>query len=663
MRAPTYERLGYKRLIVDYHFSSFVPGTLKNANAADYVAMCTSLGVDSVLVYAKDHWGHCYFATDEFPRHPNVSQDLFGEILAGLRAWDIVGYAYISIGWDEHAVRTKPGWAMRDETGDLIRRGAAADDRVTGRWQYICLNSPYRTYVLAQIRALIARYDFPALFLDILFLNPAGRVCHCDACKNLWARAHSTPLPTTFTQEYVAFAIEASAQFQREVKSLITQSGKDIWITHNFGLPYEHDDYVAFEVNPLGRNYVRDSALTKIMRAEANGREIELIGHRFNMDWDFTTKSKTLMRWEAATVAAHNGALMWVDQPLTDGSFDPSAIAAMRDSFRVTDAIVPHVRGSTPYAEIALLYPALDTRLHPDDELDFVGAYKWLSELHFPFDVIGDQQLTRESLKRFRLVIVARAQHLAPNAIAALTNYVREGGHLIFTHQTSLPNLVRIEQPVVHPASFIRPNIELESTYLRVNETVWFQPQTQFETRAIHVEPNIAVTFEQWISHNVAPGEITQRPAIVTGTFGTGKYIYAGARLFAEFARQELNALRELLIALVNHVYVPTIWVDAPRIVEATFNQRGDELIVCLVNGLVNRPTLGGVLILRDEPGHIVPDEIIPISNVRVHVKNRFVHAATDAHENSLTISGDETENVVTLNRLDEFAVIKLVCQ
>jgi hypothetical protein len=38
MQGPTYDLLGYKRLIVDYHFSSFVAGTLAQASATAYVA-------------------------------------------------------------------------------------------------------------------------------------------------------------------------------------------------------------------------------------------------------------------------------------------------------------------------------------------------------------------------------------------------------------------------------------------------------------------------------------------------------------------------------------------------------------------------------------------------------------------------------------------------
>ena len=83
---------------------------------------------------------------------------------------------------------------------------------------------------------------------------------------------------------------------------MIAAAGKTVQTTHNLGLPYADDDYVAFEVNPLGRNYFRGSALAKIMRADAGGREVELIGHRFNQGWVFTTKIHGLMRWGAATL-------------------------------------------------------------------------------------------------------------------------------------------------------------------------------------------------------------------------------------------------------------------------------------------------------------------------------------------------------------------------
>jgi hypothetical protein len=670
---PGYDLLGYKRLIVDYHFSAFVTGTLANANAGDYVAACAALGVDSVLVYAKDHWGHCYYATSSEPRHPNVPQDLFGQVLAGLRQRGIVGYAYFSVGWDEHAVRSHPEWAMRDAWGEFIRRGAPEDDRVTGRWTYLCMNSPYRDVALRQLRAIVTDYDFPALFLDILFLNPARRVCHCADCQALWvAHGHADPLPTTYTPAYLSFAVATLGRFHQEAKTLIAAAGKSIRTTHNFGLPYDADDYVAMEINPLGRNYFRGSALAKIMRAEAGGREVELIGHRFNQDWDFTTKGSGLMRWEAATVLAHNCALMWVDQPHMDGSFDPQAAAAMRAGYAVVDDLAPHLRSATPYAEVALLYASNSVALNPDEELDFVGAYQLLTELHWPFDVIAERDLTVEALQHFRLLIVPHTRHLTAAASAAVAAYVHGGGALIFTHASAmlspsgqplvLPGfgLVQIAEPLSHPASFLKPAISLSSAHLRVTESLAFRPAGAAHSWATHVAPNIAVTRTEWVSHNVAPGADSGQPAVVSGASGQGSYVFCAPRLFAESVRQGLPALREFLTALLGHLYQPTLWVEVPAPVEATFSRQGDDLVICLVNSPVGKPALGGVMLLRDTPGYLAFDACLPIHDVRIHLHGRYVADARDGRDRPLTIAATANAATVLLARLDEYAVVRL---
>ena len=672
---PTYDLLGYKRLIVDYHFSDYVSGTLADANAEAYVNACVELGTDSVLVYAKDHWGNCYFDTPHYPRHPNVPQDLFGEILAGLRENGIVGFAYFSVSWDEHIARRHPEWVMRAVDGTQIRRGAPIEDRITGRWRYLCMNSPVRDYLLGQIAELIGNYDFPALFLDILFMNPAGQICHCTWCQERWREQHGIPLPESYTPEYLAFITETLGNFQQDVRSIIAASGKHIQITHNFGLPYEYDDYLAFEFNTLGRNFLRGSAIAKIMRAQAAGREVELIGHRFNQDWDFTTKSPVLMRWEAATVLAHNCALMWVDQPHMDGSFDSAGIAAMKASYEVVDELLPHVRGSKPYAEIALLYPTRSMRLEPEQELDFVGAYRLLSELHWPFDVISEEQLNQEQLQSFRLLIIPSARHLSAEAVSAVSEYVKQGGHLLFTHQTAtasptpdhLPTdsfgMVQILKADNHPASFLRPSGKYScgNEYLRVTDTCAFRALADAETCATFVEPNITVTWDQWVSHNVAPGTDTGQPAVIHGIWGKGQFIYAAPRLFAEYGRQGLSAIATFATALLSDLVEPDIWVEAPKSVEATYNRQGDDLVVVLINGITNRPVRGGVMMLGDSPGDDSIDEIIPVPDIRLRVQQGIVLAANDMRGEAFAITIEsESSSIVTLESLAQYDVIRM---
>ncbi len=675
---PTYDRLGYKRLIVDYHFSAFVPGTLSKASAGDYVAACASTGADAVLIYAKDHWGHCYYATDTFPRHPNVPQDLFGEVLTGLKARGLTGYAYFSVGWDEQAARANPDWAMRGADGRPLRRRAPAADQVTGRWTYLCVNSPYRDYALAQIAEILQGYPFPALFLDILFLNTSGHVCHCEHCRARWALEHTEALPSAFTPAYLDFAIETLGRFQRDVKRLAARTGRkaQIEITHNFGLPHEDDDYVTFEVNPLGRNYLRGSGLAKIMRAEADGREVELIGHRFHQDWDFTTKAATLMQWEAATVLAHNCALMWVDQPNMDGTFDGNALAAIQQSFATVDELAPHVRGSVPWAEIGLLYGERSILLDPDEEQDFVGAYKLLTAHHWPFDVVTERQLTVERLRAYRLLIVPNVRHLTPEAAAAIDAYVRQGGALFFTHHTATESLtaqplsargfgiVDVEAALPFPASFMRPaqGVELGSTHLRVEETLRFHAPPGVQILATHVAPNITVTDSRWVSHNVAPGEDTALPAVVTGNAGAGRYVYAAPRLFAEVVRQGLPALSQFVTHLMGTLITPSLWVEAPGIVEATYLVQDGDLVICLVNGLVEKTAIGGFLHLREAPAYLSPVEVVPIADLHICLRGHKVLEARDGTGKALAIAVAEhgEQTTITLERLDLYAVVRI---
>jgi hypothetical protein len=301
-----------------------------------------------------------------------------------------------------------------------------------------------------------------------------------------------------------------------------------------------------------------------------------------------------------------------------------------------------------------------------------VGAYRLLTELHWPFDVIAERDLTVEALRRFRLLIVPNARHLTPEASAAIAAYVAAGGALIFDYETATLNpsgqplpqpgfgLVQSAGPLPHAASFLKPASPLSSAHLRVTETLAFSTATPAHTWATHVLPNIDVTGERWVSHNVAPGEETGQPAVVSGASGQGRYVYCAPRLFAESIRQGLPALREFLTALLGHLYQPSLWVDAPAIVEATFSRQGDDLVVCLVNGPVGKPALGGLMLLRETPGYLAFDEFLPIHDVRIHLHGQHVVDASDGRGRPFVISLTDYDTVVTVAHMEEYAVVRI---
>jgi len=196
MHGNTYPVEGYKRMILDYHFSEFNPAALKNANATAIVETMTRLKVDSLLLYAKDHWGNCYFATKKFKRHKNVPQDLFGEVLEGLHKNNIKVSAYYSVGWDEYVSRNNPDWIMRDKQGQPYQLQYYKTHPYYARWTVLCVNSPYRNYSLGEIEEIVSQYDFESLFLDIFGRFP---LCYCHYCRALWKQRYGDNLPTELT--------------------------------------------------------------------------------------------------------------------------------------------------------------------------------------------------------------------------------------------------------------------------------------------------------------------------------------------------------------------------------------------------------------------------------------------------------------------------------
>jgi hypothetical protein len=233
--AGKYARLGYKRLILDYHYSEFVPHTLANANSKEIVDAMAYLGVDSLLLYAKDCWGIVYHDTRISHKHANVRCDLFGEVSRGLLKRGIRTIGYFQVGWEELTARAHPEWRVVNASGGPVRDGGT--DPTAGKWTWLCLNTPYREYALAQIQELIANYDMEALFLDCILYWPGASNCYCDCCQELWRGQYGAEIPKPFSPEdtarYMDFFARNTERFYAQVKDIIKAAGKDIWLTHN----------------------------------------------------------------------------------------------------------------------------------------------------------------------------------------------------------------------------------------------------------------------------------------------------------------------------------------------------------------------------------------------------------------------------------------------
>jgi len=156
-------------------------------NLEGAIAASRDAGGQSLMFYAQDHWGYAFYPSNSAIRHPNLKFDLFGTECALARKAGISIMSYYSLQFNNQCAIAHPDWAWTNEQG--------TEQRFYGRWHVMCLDSPYRQYVLAMMDEIFARYEVDELFLDIFGIqfatysrNGLNPFCFCGYTQQAWKR-------------------------------------------------------------------------------------------------------------------------------------------------------------------------------------------------------------------------------------------------------------------------------------------------------------------------------------------------------------------------------------------------------------------------------------------------------------------------------------------
>jgi hypothetical protein len=421
-----------------------------------------------------------------------------------------------------------------------------------------------------------------------------------------------------------------------------------------------------FESSPNGAEFYAFGTNTKMFRAHAHGREVQMNPHRANKYIDYVNCPIPTLTWVSAVAVSHNAGQMWCDMANIDGRIDEMAVRSMKAAFRVVDHLVPRIQGTVPYAEIAVLFSERDyiliegTKLK--DQTDFNAACKLLSDLHWPYDVVADEHLNLAELSTYRLLILPSLQYLSKAHRQMVLDYLEQGGHVFFCGRCAV--LDRDGRPHAEPElglvkvrerhelrSYIKTVFPIDDARLKVVgiASVETDPSLKVLGRLIQM----SALLQEGNPHQepAFPLQETDLPVMVTGRKGQGQFTYVGYAFFHEYLQQGLPVIAEAFTRLVADFYQPSVWVEAPTVVEAIYNRLGDELRVSLVNGITARPSAGAYV-------NIV--EVIPIMGTKIVVRGKKVLEAVDIAGRSLSIANKGGEATVTVPRLEQYDLISL---
>jgi len=670
--AGKHSRLGYKMICWDLQFMDTDPNTLKYADAEKYADAVARAGADSHLVYAMTNTGLALFKSQFLPKFRNLPDDFLGAYFEACRKRGIKTELYYSLGWQKTLDVEHPDWQVLDANGKPVQENGGDEESLfLGAVSHLCFNSPFREYCLKEVKELADRYTFDFWDIDILLWWGRKMVCYNPYCIEKWKARTGQDLPHPLPQElyptYLDFVADTYRSIYQAIKDQLKASGREVPTTHNYGFLYDLDDFVMIESNPGGSDFYNMSVAAKVYRAHAHGREVQINPHRANNYVDYVNAPLPTLTWESAVAVSHNAGQMWCDMANIDGRLDEMAVRSMKEVFRVVDRLAPKIQGTVPYAEIAVLFSERDHILVENmqqhyDAADFRGAHKLLTDLHWPFDVVADEHLSVEDLSGSALLIVPSLQYLAKEHRQMVLEYLEKGGHVFFCGRCAV--LDRDGRPHREPEFGLVKVRETQQLHDYVKTVFPIKDERLKTARVATVEPDPSLTVLGKLIQMSAPrregsslGEPpfplyeTDLPVIVTGRKGRGQFAYVGYALFREYLKQGLPVIGEAFTKIVADFYRPSVWVEAPTVVEAIYNRVGNEMRVSLVNGITTRPTADGYV-------NIV--EVIPIMGTRIVVIGKKVLRAVDLEGRDVPMATEGPRTVVSVPRLDQYELVSL---
>lgn len=373
-------------------------------------------------------------------------RDFFGECCdaAKKRGLRVVARMSPDLNWED-ALNAHPEWAMRDAHGNALH--SIEDPRLFRT----CMFSTYMTdYMPAVMREVNSRYDVDALYTN--GWPPLGNlpVCHCQECSKL---------PPAGTPAYWE-------QFNKRVFSLwkmyddIAKEKKpSSFFFANLGGGVHGAPNLAelgkictwFHADNQGRNEgepIWDCSLQgRVCNAVQDGK----IG--VNCTASYATGS---VRWRNSAKSAAELA-MWFNQTLASGMVVDYHIGGgekgMGEDRRILKLgptyfpwIAQHDQHFTNKRTLANIGVVMGQRTqlfyHPPAGAQVreytSGIYYALLEGRFAFDFVHEDRLQPEQLRKYRALILPNTALLSDEQCRQLGDYVKAGGSLLATFETSM---------------------------------------------------------------------------------------------------------------------------------------------------------------------------------------------------------------------------------
>jgi len=383
-------------------------------------------------------------------------RDAFGELFQGCRKLGMIVLART----DPHATyqdvfEAHPDWIAVDAQGQKRRHWASPEMWVT------CALGPYNFEFMTEVtREIASLYKVDGIFSN----RWAGSgMCYCEHCQKNFRAFSGMDLPRTnnprdpVRRAYLQWREQRLFELWRLWDSEIRKVNPQARFIANAGggALSDLDMKTIGELAPtLFADRQARRGLAPVWEAGKNGKEYRATMGRKSIGGIFSVGLEEPYRWKDSAQAPAEIRL-WVADGVANGLrpwftkfagvlHDPRWLKTVEEIYTRYASWERYLRNEEPLARVAVVYSqqtatyygGAQARQRVEDHT--LGVYQALIEARIPFEMVHDGLLEPERIGRFKLLILPNIAALSDQQCEQLRQYVRQGGSLLATLETSL---------------------------------------------------------------------------------------------------------------------------------------------------------------------------------------------------------------------------------
>ena len=527
-----------------------------------------------------------------------------------------------------------------------------------------CINGPYRKEFLELITAVAKYYKMDGIVLDgprsHLYLprRENGEVI-CEYCvENYRAQTGGEfPLEEDWNdpnwKRYVRWHEQALSGFIREIKQAIKAVDSRIYVvTHDIvgvlngwtlgdiELAHEATDAISHECQSQRDSCLYTMETLKLSRSALNGRAPVCYHLGFSAEsgncgaFAYGKPTKEEVDLHAHLALSQASPVCYHSTMDDEGKPHPERTKIYQEVSRGISKEMEWLVESKPVYDIGIHYSQNTRNYYGGSNLSaytdgYMGTAQALGESHICTGTLLDHQFNEEHLKRYKAIVLPNSACLSDSQVEAVRAYVKEGGGLFATAETSLydenenkrknfglGDVLGVEFNGIgwradkfledyrlkrHPFYLHPHQITTDLDELNITNLPWFDIKVKEKFEVIGSWAEVKEESSGSRFQNGGEWQIkgdSRRPCLIAGKYGKGMVVYAPADLTARWYLERTVNIRKLIANIVNFISPPSITIKAPKsvIVGITCQKKQKRTIIHLVNysisdlGMAGRP-------------------------------------------------------------------------